>query len=98
MRQKPGLLCVWLVFAGIMNCSYSQELADQVAADSANYQWVKVTMDAPFAPRDGAGALVFQGQMWLIGGWNPKPQYQSCLAETTAVRGASPDSSSHHLA
>ena len=28
-------------------------------------------MHAPFAPRDGAGALVFEGRMWLIGGWNP---------------------------
>ncbi|MFA5857877.1 MAG: hypothetical protein WC955_02310 [Elusimicrobiota bacterium] len=24
-----------------------------------------------YAPRDGAGALVFKGKMWLIGGWNP---------------------------
>jgi hypothetical protein len=37
----------------------------------SDYRWVKVTLDAPFAPRDGAGALVFQGRMWLLGGWNP---------------------------
>jgi hypothetical protein len=30
-----------------------------------------VTAQAAFAPRDGAGALVFQGKMWLLGGWNP---------------------------
>jgi hypothetical protein len=24
-----------------------------------------------FRPRDGAGALVFQNKMWLLGGWNP---------------------------
>jgi hypothetical protein len=24
-----------------------------------------------FLPRDGAGALTFQGKMWLLGGWNP---------------------------
>ncbi len=42
-----------------------------VPAPAADYEWVKVTMKAPFAPRDGAGALSFQGQMWLIGGWNP---------------------------
>jgi hypothetical protein len=36
-----------------------------------DYRWVKVTGRAPFAPRDGAGALVFQGKMWLLGGWNP---------------------------
>jgi hypothetical protein len=24
-----------------------------------------------FRPRDGAGALTFEGKMWLLGGWNP---------------------------
>ncbi|MEQ9407528.1 MAG: hypothetical protein RIK87_07355 [Fuerstiella sp.] len=38
---------------------------------AADYEWVKVTMTAEFAPRDGAGALTYQGKMWLIGGWNP---------------------------
>lgn len=36
-----------------------------------SYAWVKVTDRAPFAARDGAGALVFQNQMWFLGGWNP---------------------------
>ncbi|MBM3738461.1 MAG: hypothetical protein FJW39_21995 [Acidobacteria bacterium] len=40
------------------------------------YRWVNVTMNAPFAPRDGAGALSFNGRMWLIGGWNPKDKVQ----------------------
>lgn len=35
------------------------------------YRWENVTQDAAFAPRDGAGALVFEGSMWLLGGWNP---------------------------
>ena len=35
------------------------------------YSWELVTDSAPFAPRDGAGALVFSNKMWLIGGWNP---------------------------
>jgi hypothetical protein len=35
------------------------------------YEWTQVTPQAAFAPRDGAGALVFGGRMWLIGGWNP---------------------------
>ncbi|MFC1526421.1 hypothetical protein ACFL6X_06385 [Candidatus Latescibacterota bacterium] len=26
---------------------------------------------APFAPRDGAGALAYRDKMWLLGGWNP---------------------------
>lgn len=38
----------------------------------AEYRWVNVTMRAPFAPRDGAGALSFQGKMWLLGGWSPR--------------------------
>jgi len=38
---------------------------------TAEYQWECVTNNAAFAPRDGAGALVFQKQMWLLGGWNP---------------------------
>ena len=37
-----------------------------------DYQWTCVTEDAAYAPRDGAGALVFKGRMWLLGGWNPK--------------------------
>ena len=37
----------------------------------ADYRWVQVAERAAFAPRDGAGALVFQGKMWLLGGWNP---------------------------
>lgn len=36
-----------------------------------DYEWVLVTRKAAFAPRDGAGALVFNGRMWLLGGWNP---------------------------
>ena len=35
------------------------------------YQWVNVTTTAAYAPRDGAGALVFKDRMWLLGGWNP---------------------------
>ncbi len=38
----------------------------------SEYEWVKVTLEAPFAPRDGAGALVFKDRMWLLGGWNPR--------------------------
>ena len=35
------------------------------------YEWVNVTNEAAYAPRDGAGALVFRDRLWLIGGWNP---------------------------
>jgi hypothetical protein len=36
-----------------------------------DYEWIRVSEKAAFAPRDGAGALVFAGRMWLLGGWNP---------------------------
>lgn len=39
--------------------------------DIPTYEWIKVALPAAFAPRDGAGALVYQDQMWLLGGWNP---------------------------
>ena len=35
------------------------------------YEWVRITGNAAFAPRDGAGAVVHRGKMWLLGGWNP---------------------------
>lgn len=35
------------------------------------YHWTCVTDQAAFAGRDGAGALVFQGKLWFLGGWNP---------------------------
>ena len=44
---------------------------DLRSEERATYRWIEVTDRAPFAPRDGAGALVFRGRMWLLGGWNP---------------------------
>ena len=35
------------------------------------YRWIEVNAAAPFAPRDGAGALVFADKIWLLGGWRP---------------------------
>ncbi|MEX0977359.1 MAG: sialidase family protein, partial [Pirellulales bacterium] len=40
-------------------------------AQGAAYQWINVTHQAAYAPRDGAGALTFHDRMWLLGGWNP---------------------------
>jgi hypothetical protein len=39
--------------------------------ETADYRWTQITAGAPFAARDGAGALVFRDRMWLLGGWNP---------------------------
>jgi hypothetical protein len=38
---------------------------------AVSYEWFKITENAVFAPRDGAGAVVHKGKMWLLGGWNP---------------------------
>jgi len=40
-------------------------------AAEPQYEWQQITLKAAFAPRDGAGALTFQGKMWFLGGWNP---------------------------
>ena len=47
------------------------DLASVPEKESPKYQWKCVTERAAFAGRDGAGALVFRGKMWLLGGWNP---------------------------
>lgn len=54
-------------FLAIIACGF---VPSHVIGQS-EYQWQQVTSKAAFAPRDGAGALVFQDKMWLIGGWNP---------------------------
>jgi hypothetical protein len=43
------------------------------AAEDSPYEWQLVTMKAPWAARDGAGILSYQGKLWLLGGWNPIP-------------------------
>lgn len=42
-----------------------------IPSQRQEYVWTQVTAEAPFAARDGAGALAFRGRMWLLGGWNP---------------------------
>ncbi len=43
-----------------------------VTKTNSNYKWIKVNCDANFPPRDGAGIIVFNDSLRLIGGWNPK--------------------------
>jgi len=49
----------------------SQKFAIIPSQKVGGYTWENVTTAAPYAPRDGAGGLVYAGKMWLIGGWNP---------------------------
>lgn len=37
----------------------------------SEYHWEEVNHNCEWHPRDGAGVLVFQDKMWLLGGWNP---------------------------
>jgi hypothetical protein len=46
-------------------------IATAPSGRAPDYTWVNVTQNAAYAPRDGAGALVYKDRMWLIGGWNP---------------------------
>ena len=64
-RSLPGM-AVWLLLSAIL-------VIDIRAAETPEYEWQSVTMTAPWAARDGAGLLSYQGKMWLLGGWNPDP-------------------------
>src|SRR5438132_810955 len=59
------------VIAQMTGLSLTHVVAAPLAAQAPKYVWEQVTANAPFAPRAGAGALTFQGRMWLLGGWNP---------------------------
>jgi len=66
MINKPLILLLTLLVCwGWVNSQQKQ------GEKMAEYQWIKITEKADFAPRDGAGALVFKNKMWLLGGWNP---------------------------
>jgi hypothetical protein len=53
------------------------------ADDPPQYQWQQVTGNAPFAARDGAGALVYDNKMWLLGGWNPYEKDKAYFPKVT---------------
>jgi N-acetylneuraminic acid mutarotase len=48
-----------------------QALSQTKDTPMPTYKWTLINDNAPFAPRDGAGALTFNNQMFLLGGWNP---------------------------
>ena len=55
----------------IFNLFFLLFFMSTLQATSPEYQWVNVTENAPFAPRDGLGVLSFHGRLWVLGGWNP---------------------------
>lgn len=55
----------------ILLLTISAALVAPCLSAEPEYVWQQVTPKAAFAPRDGAGALTFQGKMWFLGGWNP---------------------------
>lgn len=67
------------------------------------YNWEKVTDNAPFIPRDGAGAVVLGNSAWLMGGWNPdefstitsNELWQSTDGNTWEFKGNAPWESRH---
>jgi len=69
----PGKKCM---IRGRVTTARGKEEAAQVEihiipSQEKRYEWKQVTLNAPFVPRDGAGALTYKGRMYLIGGWNP---------------------------
>ncbi len=67
------LLLPAILIAAMTNSAISASEPPSREASLAvpDYRWELVTERAEFAPRDGAGGLVFQDRMWLLGGWNP---------------------------
>ena len=64
--SKRGNMITLILVAGATAAAVAAEKTDRAA-----YKWVNVTNSAAYAPRDGAGALVFKNRLWLLGGWNP---------------------------
>ena len=77
---SPAVAIMFLVLPGIPagpaivrgdDGSTARQKSVTSSKNVPQYEWKQVTLQAPFAPRDGAGALTYHGKMWLIGGWNP---------------------------
>ena len=56
----------------VSSLTHTQTVETTKRTPTAPYEWVMITENAAFAPRDGAGAVVHRGKMWLLGGWNPE--------------------------
>ena len=54
---------------GVLLLFSSGVCAGQSGEESPKCDWVKVTDDAGWKPRDSAGEVSYDGRMWLFGGW-----------------------------
>jgi hypothetical protein len=63
--------CLVRLSAPPVATAQSRPLSIIASQEVKDYRWTQVAKNAEFAPRDGAGALVYKGKMFLIGGWNP---------------------------
>ncbi|MGE3315085.1 MAG: alpha/beta hydrolase-fold protein, partial [Planctomycetaceae bacterium] len=61
----------WIAEALDLLFAETPKTASASTAEVPAYEWKQVSAKAPFAPRDGAGAVVHRGRMWFLGGWNP---------------------------
>ncbi len=66
--MRPRLF-VWFIFlvATIVLLNGEPAFSQTAAVTAPN--WVQVTEKTAFSPRDSCGEVVFNGRMWLIGGW-----------------------------
>jgi hypothetical protein len=44
-------------------------IAPSMFADDRAPDWVKITDDAGWQPRDSSGEVVFRDRLWILGGW-----------------------------
>lgn len=61
---------VWSV---LKENSLGRENTPDYSPDDYNQDWTPYAVYAPFGYRDGAGAVVFKDEMWLLGGWAHGP-------------------------
>ena len=72
IRLQPGRNAVTLEVTaedGVTRCVFTPRLY----RDYPGPAWRQVSGTSPWLPRDSAGELVFDGRMWLLGGYTPEP-------------------------
>jgi len=87
----PLAAAVWASppFGGVASQPASAPASATSAPAGQEYEWTRVNPAAAFAARDGAGALVYSGRMWLLGGWNPRDKThfpKTCNSEVWSSR------------